>query len=116
MSFVYTARIFEISKAKTMIYLTFYHGRNIFRGQDFVTWIRELFPSAKFEGFEYGHYLPTISVSLKEFESAKDRIPVMNLIRIEGRFSTLQQLVYGVRDFKNEISEKTENALVEYNK
>ena len=96
-----------------MIYLTFYHGRNIFRGDKFAKWVYDYFPSAKFEGFECGHYYPTISVSLAEFEAAKDRIPTPNLIRVEGRFTVLQQLVYGVRNFKNEISEKTENTIAE---
>ena len=91
-----------------MIYLTFYHGRNIFKGHEFASWIKDNFKSVKFEGFEYGHYLPTISVNLQEFEARKETIPAKNLIRVEGRFSVLQQLVFGVRDFKNEISEKVE--------
>lgn len=85
-----------------MIYLTFYHGRNIFRGHEFSGWIKKHFQTAKFEGFEYGCYFPKISVSLKEFEAAKDFIPTKNLIRVEGKFDILTQLVFGVRDFKQE--------------
>lgn len=93
-----------------MIYLTFCHGRNIFQGSEFKPWVKQLFESVKFEGFEYGHYFPMISVPLQEFEAGKDRVPVMNLVRIEGRFSVLDQLVYGIRDFKNELSDKVEKA------
>jgi len=41
---------------------------------------------------------------LREFEAGKTNIPTKNLIRIEGVFSVLEQLVFGVRDFKNEIT------------
>lgn len=86
-----------------MIYLTFYHGRNVFgaNGQ-FVTWIKNNF-DAKFDGFEYGHYLPTISITLQDFEKAKHLIPTKDLIRIEGKFDIFTQLVYGVRNFRNEL-------------
>ncbi len=97
-----------------MIYLTFYHGRNIFKGHEFSSWIKNNFKTVKFEGFEYGHYMPTISVSLQEFEAAKDFIPTKNLIRVEGRFSILEQLVFGVRDFKNEVYEKVDEAALEF--
>ena len=97
-----------------MIYLTFYHGWNIFRGNEFVFWIKDNFKSVKFEGFEYGHYLPMISVSLDEFEAKKGAIPLMNLVRIEGRFDVFQKLCFGVRNFKNEISGKVEKAKKEF--
>lgn len=97
-----------------MLYLTFYHGRNIFRGQEFASWIKNHFKSAKFEGFEYGHYMPTISISLQEFEVGKDFIPTKNLIRVEGKFDVLTQLVYGVRNFKNEVAGKIDEAAFEF--
>ena len=97
-----------------MIYLTFYHDRNVFRGHEFIGWIKKNFPSAKFEGFECGRYLPTISISLQEFENGKTNIPTKNLIRIEGRFDILTQLVYGVRNFKNEVADLEEKARLEY--
>lgn len=97
-----------------MIYLTFYHGRNIFKGNEFASWIKKNFKSAKFEGFEYGHYMPTISVSLQEFEQFKSFIPTNNLIRIEGKFDVLTQLAYGVRNFKNEVAEKLDAAELEF--
>lgn len=97
-----------------MIYLTFYHGRNIFKGNEFASWIKKHFKSAKFEGFEYGHYMPQISISLQEFESGKDYIPAMNLVRVEGVFDVLTQLVYGVRNFKNEVADKVDEAEFEF--
>lgn len=76
----------------------------MFRGNEFVGWIKKNFKTVNFEGFEYGYYSPTISIDLQEFEVAKKMIPTKNLIKVEGKFSVLQQLVFGVRDFTNEIS------------
>ena len=98
-----------------MIYLTFYHGRNIFQGGgNFKPWLSKLFKSFKFEGFEYGHYLPTISVSRQEFEANKEYIPTANLVRIEGKFDVLEQMTLGVRNFKNEFDEKVDKAKLEF--
>lgn len=97
-----------------MIYLTFYHGRNIFKGNEFASWIKNNFKTAKFEGFEYGHYMPMISVTLQEFDAGKDFIPTKNLIRVEGKFDVLTQLVYGVRNFKNEVADKIDEAAFEF--
>ncbi len=85
-----------------MILLKFYHSRNVFKGHEFASWLRQ-FKSAKFEGFEYGRYFPQVSISLQEFEQFKDSIPTKNLVEIEGRFDILMQLVFGVRNFKNRI-------------
>ena len=83
-----------------MIHLTFYHSREIFKGSEFAPWVTKLFPQGvKFEGTECGNYSPTISVTLRDFENAKDRIPTRNLTRIQGKFNTLEQLALGVRDF-----------------
>lgn len=88
-----------------MIYLTFYHSRNIFKGNKFQPWIKRLFPDGvNFEGCESGNYSPTISIHLTDFEKAKKSIPTKNLIRIQGCFEILQQLASGVRDFDNKIN------------
>lgn len=102
---MYHKRIIFVSNEQNMIYLTFYHGRNIFRGQEFVGWIKKNFPSAKFEGFEYGHYMAIISIPLAEFEAGKTNIPTKNLIRVEGKFDLLTKLAFGVKDFKNEVED-----------
>lgn len=92
-----------------MIYLTFYHGRNVFKGGQFVTWIQRVLPTAKFEGFEYGEHYPTISISLKEFLEAKDQINARNLYRVRGEFTILETLVYGVNNFDNCIDDKVKD-------
>jgi len=96
-----------------MVYITFYHGRNIFRGHEFASWVKN-FPSANFEGFECGNYFPKISIPLAEFEAAKEVIPTQNIVRMEGEFSILQQLVFGVRNFKNDVSDRIESARIEF--
>ena len=87
-----------------MIYLTYSYHRDIFLHQEFKPWIKKLFgENVRFEGFTSGMYEPTISISLSDFEDNKDKIPTNNLIQIEGKFSMLEQLACGVRDFKNSI-------------
>lgn len=87
-----------------MIYLTFYHSREIFKGSKFAPWVTKLFPNGvKFEGTGCGNYSPTIVVTLEDFEDAKNCIPTKNLIRIQGKFNAMQKLIFGVRDFDNSI-------------
>ena len=86
-----------------MIYLTFYHARSIFRSTKLAPWVTKLFPSVKYEGTRFGMYEPTISVSLQDFEEAKDAIPTKDLIQIKGQFNIIEQLVYGVRNFDNRL-------------
>ena len=99
-----------------MIHLTFYHARNVFNENGkFKEWITENFPSAEFVGFEYGQYKPTIKMFLPEFEKGRSVIPAINLIRVEGKFTILETLVYGVRShFKNEIEMSDEEKNKEY--
>ena len=98
-------------KTKTeqiMIYLTFYHSREIFVGHKFAPWVVRLFPNGvKFEGTRSGNYEPTISVTIADFEDARDIIPTRNLIRIRGEFNLMEQLVYGARNFDNSIKKAT---------
>ena len=100
-----------------MIYLTFYHDRNVFKGSpgSFVSWIKNNFQTVKFEGFECGRYFPTISISLSEFQAKKEFIPTKNIVRVEGKFTVLQSLMFGVRDFKNEVDELMEKGILEFN-
>ena len=85
-----------------MIYLTFYHARDIFRGSEFKPWVNRLFPhGVRFEGTKSAMYEPTIAVTLKDFEDSKECIPTKNLIRIRGEFTILEQLAFGVRNFDN---------------
>lgn len=87
-----------------MIYLTFYHARELFRGADFKPWVNRLFPNGvRYEGTVSAMYHPTIAVSLVDFEDAKDCIPTKNLIRIRGEFSIIEQLTFGVRNFDNTL-------------
>jgi hypothetical protein len=89
-----------------MITITFYHGRNIFKGKEFASWVSRLFPSAKFCGFEYGSYYPKLQIDFLEFEQNKQAIPpsaAKNITKISGEFSLLEQLVYGVRNFENNL-------------
>ena len=87
-----------------MIYLTFYHAREIFIGSEFKPWVNRLFPSGvKFEGTVSAMYHPTIKVTLQDFEDSKDAIPTKNLIRIRGEFTILEQLTFGVRNFDNTL-------------
>ena len=51
-----------------MLYLTFTHSRDIFRKNEFQTWVKTWFKSARFEGCEYGNHYPTIKVSFIEFK------------------------------------------------
>jgi hypothetical protein len=87
-----------------MLYLTYYHGRNIFRNHKLAPWIQK-FKSANFVGFECGSYFPTISISLAEFIEKKDIIPSKNLIRVKSQFTPIECLVYNVRNFENEVKE-----------
>jgi len=89
-----------------MIYLTFVHSRELFTGANFKPWVKRLFPSVKFEGCKTANYEPTISVSLIDFERAKECIPTKNLIRIKGVFNVIEHLVLGVRDFDNQLKYK----------
>lgn len=99
-----------------MIHLTFYHARNIFNENGkFKKWITKNFPSTEFVGFEHGQYKPTIKMSLREFEKGRSVIPAINLIKVEGKFTILETLVYGVRShFKNEIEMSDEEKSREY--
>ena len=92
-----------------MIYITFYHARDIFKGHEFAPWIKKMFPNGvKFEGTRTGNYYPTISISsIEDFEDAKSIITGKDIIRIRGEFSILEQLIYGVRDFDNSINPKS---------
>jgi hypothetical protein len=98
-----------------MIHLTFYHARNVFNEKgEFADWITKNFPSSEFVGFEYGQYRPTIKMSLPEFEKGRSVIPSVNIIRIEGKPTILETLVYNVRAFKNEIEMSDEQKNREY--
>lgn len=86
-----------------MIYLTYYYDRDIFKGTNFKKWIVDLFgDNVHFCGSE-GKRFPVIRIPVNVFESKKDNIPTKNLVGIEGCFSIIEQLVLGVRDFKNTI-------------
>lgn len=98
-----------------MIHLTFYHARNVFNEKgEFADWITENFTSTEFVGFEFGQYRPTIKMSLLEFERGRSVIPALNLIRVEGKPTILETLVYNVRAFKNEIEMSDEQKNREY--
>ena len=84
-----------------MIYLTYYYDRDIFNGNKFRKWITDLFgENVKFNGSE-GRKFPKIEISLTDFETNKNKIPTKNLVSIEGKFTLIEQLGLGVRDFKN---------------
>jgi hypothetical protein len=87
-----------------MIYLRYRWDRDLFNGSDFRSWAKK-FNTLKFEGYECGRYYPTVSISLPEFEQKKHLIQEKNLNQVRGEFTILEQLVYGVRDFCNEIIE-----------
>lgn len=44
-------------------------------------------------------------ITIGQFESSKDTIPTDELIQIEGKFTELQCLAFGVRPFLNKIAE-----------
>jgi len=72
----------------------------------FHSWVRNLFPSVKYEGVEYRNRYPTIKVSTVDFEENKMNIPVnamKNIVRIRGSFNAIEYLSLGVRDFDNDL-------------
>ena len=89
-----------------MIYITFKHSIDVFKGDLFIQWIEHFFPHAKFTGCEFGNFFPTIEIHLSEFEKNKNFIPdyaQKNIVKIEGKFNTLEMLVFGVRSFSNDL-------------
>ena len=91
-----------------MIYLTFTHSRDVFKRNEFQTWIKTWFPSARFDGCEYGNHYPTIKVSLPEFEEWKKHWlecekQKAKLVKIKGVFNVIEYLSLGVRDFVNDL-------------
>ena len=88
-----------------MIYLTYYYDRDIFNGTKFRKWITDLFgTNVKFNGSE-GRRFSEIEINLTDFETNKDKIPTKNLVSIEGKFTLIEQLALGVRNFKNTIDD-----------
>lgn len=54
-------------------YLTYTHGRDIFKDFEFRPFIRKYFKDVKFEGSEYGNWYPKISIS--NWDEVKDILP-----------------------------------------
>ena len=54
-------------------YLTYTHGRNLFTGSEFKSFVHKYFKDVKFEGFESGNWYPTISIS--NWDEIKDKLP-----------------------------------------
>uniref|UniRef100_A0A6H2A3L4 Uncharacterized protein n=1 Tax=viral metagenome TaxID=1070528 RepID=A0A6H2A3L4_9ZZZZ len=87
-----------------MVLLTFRHSRDVFIKNQFKNWITKLFGTdVKFDGCQYGNNYPTLIVSLPDFLKVKDDIPTRGLVSIEGKFNLIEELSFGVRDFKNEL-------------
>ncbi len=54
-------------------YLTYTHGRDIFKGSEFKLFINKYFKDVRFEGFESGNWYPIISIS--NWDDIKDKLP-----------------------------------------
>jgi len=54
-------------------FLTYSRHRNIFLHDQYKSWIHKWFKDVRFEGFEYGYYHPTISIS--NWEEVKAILP-----------------------------------------
>lgn len=55
------------------IKLTYIHSRNIFIKNEFKAFIYKYFKDVRFEGFDFGYWLPTISIS--NWDEVKDILP-----------------------------------------
>ena len=53
--------------------LTYTHGRNLFKGSEFKSFVNKYFKDVKFEGFESGNWYPTISIS--NWDEVKNKLP-----------------------------------------
>ena len=53
--------------------LTYTHGRNLFTGTKFKSFVHKYFKDVKFVGFESGNWGPQISIS--NWEEVKDKLP-----------------------------------------
>lgn len=96
-----------------MIYLTFKHSRDIFKKNEFQTWVKRWLPSARFTGCEYGNHYPTISVKTVEFIEWKKHVmecykEKAKVVKVEGVFNVIEQLSLGVRDFSNDLRIKSD--------
>ena len=67
-----------------MIQLTFEHTRNVFSGTEFTSWIKKLFPNAKFTRCMCGDWYPTIEIPLDEFTANHKNIPESAQNKIAG--------------------------------
>ena len=86
-----------------MIYLTYTYSRDIFKGQNFVKWVYDLFgENARFYGYEYGNRYPILKIGVVDFEKVKDKIPTKNLVKISGSFNAIEWLL-GYREFSNDF-------------
>ncbi|KKN13195.1 hypothetical protein LCGC14_1008930 [marine sediment metagenome] len=54
-------------------YLTYIHGRNLFKGSEFKSFVHKYFKDVRFEGFESGYWYPQISIS--NWDEVKDILP-----------------------------------------
>lgn len=91
-----------------MIKITFQHLNNIAGPNGLQKWLINLFPSATFEGCEYGDYYPTVQITLKDWQENHfqlNKLPTNQLVKMEGKFDILQKLAFGVRDFSNDLRE-----------
>ncbi|MBA7532318.1 hypothetical protein ES705_24544 [subsurface metagenome] len=57
----------------TKTYLTYTHGRDLFKGSAFKSFVNKYFKDVGFEGFEFGNWYPQISIS--NWDEIKDKLP-----------------------------------------
>ena len=97
------------------IYLTFYHGRNVFRSKEFAPWVLN-FKTVEFDGFECGHYFPTLKMSMEDFAENKHKVKDYiwsNLVRVRGEPTVLEHIL-GFRAFDNKLEGEIEKAKIEF--
>lgn len=88
-----------------MVKITFEHSHDVFNGTKFRGWIYKLFPSARFDGFKWGNWYPTINVPFEEFRENYKNIPEYAAKKIAAirtdfgndKTKILSCLVYDVR-------------------
>ena len=91
-----------------MVYLTFTHTRVIFNKSEFQNWIKTWFPSARFNGCEYGNHYPSLSVETGEFIAWQQHHmecgdAKKNLVKVIGVFTLIEKLFFGIQDFENDL-------------
>ena len=87
-----------------MVYITYTYNRDIFdKFGNFKKPIAALGDSVRFYSYKEGMLFPTITISTVDFINNKDKVPKKNIVRIMSKFTILEMLALGIRDFDNEI-------------